>query len=62
MAEWDNVQSFGDSRLNLGAKVYVTPYFHFNVAVRELGGGSRFSDGTDSATERIVQLKYVGNF
>jgi len=60
--EWDNINNFRDSRLNAGLRVYVTPRFHADFAVRGIGQGGRFTDGTSRGPERIAQLKYSGNF
>jgi hypothetical protein len=62
MGEWDNIQNFHDSRANTGVRFYVTPQFTINVAVREIAGTGPFSDGTVHANERVVILKYIGNF
>lgn len=62
MAEWDNIHNFVESRLNMGARVYVTPAFNFEFSVRSIGQGGQFPDGLRKGEERVVQLKYTGNF
>jgi len=62
MLEWDNINNFDDSRLNSGLRAYLTPNFFIDFAVRGIGQGGRFSDGDARGPERIVQLKYSGNF
>jgi hypothetical protein len=61
MTEWDNIHDISNSRWNIGARFYITPEFQITGAVREIGGGT-FADGTDHSAERVVLLKYVGNF
>ncbi len=53
LAEWDNIRQFGVSRLNLGMRFFMTSYFDATFSVREIGSGM---------TERLVMLRYVGNF
>jgi len=62
MAEWDNISNFYDSRINMGLRVYMTPHFDVDFAVREIGAGGSFSNGDSRGPERIVQLKYSANF
>lgn len=62
LAEWDNINNFSDSRLNAGLRAFVTPNFQIDFAVRRIGRGGLYSDGQDRGPERIVQLKYSGNF
>jgi len=62
MVEWDNIANWSDSRLNSGLRVYVTPNFHLDLAVRGIGQGGRYTDGSRKGPERIVQLRYSGNF
>lgn len=62
MLEWDNINDFHDSRLNSGLRVYMTPRFHLDFAVRGIGQGGRFTDGNARGPERIVQLKYSAAF
>ncbi|MBI4375502.1 MAG: hypothetical protein HY549_03540 [Elusimicrobia bacterium] len=62
LSEWDNVNNFRDSRFNSGVRVFITPRFHLDFAVRAIGEGGRFSDGNSRGPERIVQIKYSGNF
>ena len=54
VGEWDNINNMRDSRLNLGAHVYVTPSLVLSGAVRRIGRGDE--------NERILQLRYVTNF
>jgi hypothetical protein len=62
LAEWDNIADFSHSRLNLGLRAYLTPSFEVDFGVRSIGGGGLYSDGQRRGPERIVQLKYAGNF
>jgi hypothetical protein len=60
--EWDNISDFDNSRLNSGLRVYLTPRLRADFAVRRIGQGGWFADGTSRGPERIVQLKYSGSF
>ena len=60
--EWDNINDFHDSRLNAGLRAYLTPHFHIDFAVRGIGQGDSFPNGDSRGPERIVQLRYSGNF
>ena len=60
--EWDNISNFANSRVNSGLRVYLTPRLQADFAVRRIGQGGFFSDGTSRGPERIVQLKYSGSF
>jgi len=62
LAEWDNIANFVDSRLNAGLRAYVTQNFHVDFAVRAIGAGGWYSDGTPRGPERIVQLRYANSF
>lgn len=62
LAEWDNIANFSDSRVNVGLRAFLTPSFEVDFAVRSIGAGGTFSDGQRRGPERIVQLKYSGNF
>jgi hypothetical protein len=62
MVEWDNINNFRDSRFNAGLRAYVTPGLHLDFALRAMGAGGHFSNGLPRGPERIVQLKYSGNF
>lgn len=62
LAEWDSINNFHDSRVNLGVRAYLTPSFSVDIGVRSVGGGGFFSDGERRSAERVVQLKYSGNF
>lgn len=62
MIEWDNVNNFKESRLNLGARFYILPNFHVDFALRGVGQGGEYSDGVVRGPERIIQFKYTGNF
>jgi hypothetical protein len=62
MLEWDNINNFDESRVNGGLRAYITPNFHLDFAVRSIGQGGRFSNGDSRGPERIVQLRYSGNF
>jgi len=60
--EWDNINNFGDSRVNSGLRVHLTSNLHVDFAVRAIGQGGWFADGEPRGPERVVQLKYSGNF
>ncbi len=62
MFEWDNVNNLVDSRLNAGVRTYVNENLHLDFALRAMGQGGNFPDGQPRGPERIVQLKYTGNF
>jgi hypothetical protein len=62
LAEWDNIANFSDSRVNVGLRAFLTPNFEVDFAVRSIGAGGYFGDGQRRGPERIVQLKYAGNF
>ncbi len=62
LAEWDNIQNFYDSRLNMGVRAYLTPHFHLDFAVRRIGSGGLYGNGDTRRPERIVQIRYSGNF
>lgn len=62
LAEWDAINNFYDSRLNAGVRVYVTPRFHVDFAVRAIGQGGHYSNGDSRGPERIVQLRYAASF
>lgn len=62
MAEWDNINNYMDSRVNMGLRAYVTPAFHLDFAARGIGQGGDYSDGVSRGAERIVMFKYTGNF
>jgi len=60
--EWDNINNFNDSRVNSGLRVHLTPNLNADFAVRRIGQGGSFADGSPRGPERIVQLKYSGSF
>ena len=62
LLEWDNLNNWSDSRFNAALRAYLTPNFHVDFAVRAIGAGGRYSDGTPKGPERIVQLKYSNSF
>jgi hypothetical protein len=62
IAEWDNIQNYVDSRVNLGLKVYLAPNAYVSFSVRGVGQGGTYSDGVSRGAERIFQFKYTGNF
>ncbi len=62
MAEWDNINKILNSRCNLGLRIYITPAFHLDFAVRSVGQGGAFTNGVLRGPERVVNLKYTGNF
>lgn len=62
LMEWDNINDWSASRLNLGLRAHLTPRFNVDFAVRALGAGGFYSDGVPRGPERIVQLRYAHNF
>ncbi|MCX5786831.1 MAG: hypothetical protein NTX59_14205 [Elusimicrobia bacterium] len=63
LLEYDNLFHSPDpSRLNVGTRIYITPYFQLDLAVRELGKNGSFSNGGPRKPERIVQMRYSANF
>jgi len=62
MAEWDAIQKIKESRFNVGARFYVTPFFQIDLAVREIGHNNTFDNGTRQRPERIAQLRYTTSF
>lgn len=63
LLEWDNAfNTIRNSRLNAGIRAFVTPNFSIDFAVRRIARGGLYSDGQERGAERIVQLKYSGNF
>lgn len=62
MLEWDNIQRFDESRVNSGVRFYVTPFFHLDFAVRDIGLNRTFENGERQKPERIVQVKYTTSF
>lgn len=62
LLEWDNIANWSDSRFNAGLRAYLTPNFNVDFAVRALGAGGHYSDGSPRGPERVVQLKYSNSF
>lgn len=62
MAEWDNINTLRGSRFNSGLRIYVTPFFHLDLSVRDIGRSGTFENGLQVKPERIVQLRYNSNF
>ncbi len=62
MAEWDNIHNISNSRVNAGIRFYITNHFDLDLAVRRANQSGYYSDGTSRGPERIIQLRYVGNF
>ena len=62
LAEWDNINNFVDSRVNLGIRFYVTRHFDIDIAARTINEGGYYSNGEPRGPERIVQFRYIGNF
>ncbi len=62
LIEWDNINNWSDSRLNMGLRTYLTPNFHVDFAVRAIGAGGFYGDGAPRGPERTVQLKYSNSF
>ena len=62
LLEWDNINNWSDSRLNMGLRAYLTPSFQVDFAVRAIGAGGFYGDGAPRGPERVVQLKYSNAF
>ena len=61
--EYDNFFHSNDpSRVNIGTRFYITPYFQLDLALREVGKDSFFSNGAKRKSERTVQISYVTSF
>jgi len=54
LAEWDNVRRINTSRMNFGARLYLSPSFVLDLALRDVAHKDTF--------ERIIQLRYTVNF
>jgi len=63
MVEMDNMFHSNDpSRFNAGTRIYITPYFQLDLAVREIGRNGKFDNGFSRKAERIVQMRYNTSF
>lgn len=62
LMEWDNINNWSDSRLNMGLRAHLTPNFNVDFAIRAIGAGGHYGDGAPRGPERIVQLKYSNAF
>lgn len=62
LAEWDNINNWSDSRLNMGLRAHLTPNFNVDFAVRAIGAGGAYGDGAPKGPERVVQIKYTNTF
>jgi len=62
MAEWDNVRTYSDSRLNMALRTYVSPNLALDFGGRGVGQGGHFTNGVSRGAERFVQIKYIGSF
>ncbi|HAT71885.1 MAG TPA: hypothetical protein DCS63_03620 [Elusimicrobia bacterium] len=63
MLEMDNMFHSDDpSRFNAGTRIYITPYFQLDLAVREIGRNGKFANGLGRKAERIVQMRYNTSF
>ena len=62
LLEWDNIANWSESRFNAGLRFFLTQSFHVDFAVRAIGAGGAYSDGSPKGPERIVQLKYSSSF
>ncbi|HBA61903.1 MAG TPA: hypothetical protein DCZ92_14045 [Elusimicrobia bacterium] len=61
--EYDNVFHTDDpSRFNAGMRIYITPYFQLDMALREIGRSGEFEANVPRKPERIVQLRYNTSF
>lgn len=50
------------ARFNVGTRVYITPYFQLDMAIRELNAHGELVKDWPRKKERIVQLRYNTNF
>lgn len=55
LAEYDNINYFPDSRLNLGVRFAVTKDLNIDLAGRDIGAAAR-------TAERIIRVAYIGKF
>lgn len=62
LVEWDNINNWNGSRVNMGLRAYLTRNFHVDFAVRAVGAAGSYADGASKGPERVVQLKYSNNF
>jgi hypothetical protein len=63
MLEYDNMFHEDDpKRLNAGMRIYMTPYFQLDLAVREINADKDFDNGWARKAERIVQMRYTTSF
>ena len=63
IVEYDNAFHSDDpARLNGGVRMYVTPYFQLDFALREIGRNGQFDNGWNRKAERIVQMRYTTSF
>ena len=62
LAEWDNINNWSDSRLNMGLRTYLTQNFHVDFAIRSIGAGGFYGDDAPRGPERVVQLMYSNSF
>ncbi len=63
MLEYDNMFHEDDpKRLNAGMRIYMTPYFQLDLAVREINAGEDFDNGWERKAERIIQMRYTTSF
>ncbi len=62
LLEWDNINNWRDSRVNMGLRSYLTPNCSVDFAVRSIGAGGFYGDGSPKGPERIVQIKYSNSF
>jgi len=61
--EYDNLFHSDDpSRFNAGMRIYITPYFQFDMGLREMGRDGIFANGAPRKSERIIQLRYNTSF
>lgn len=62
LLEWDNINNWSDSRFNAGLRAYMTNNFQVDFAVRAVGAGGVYGDGSSRGPERVVQIKYTNSF
>jgi hypothetical protein len=51
-----------NERFNIGTRIYITPFFHLDLSVREIGKDKTFDNNDERKAERIVQLRYNTSF
>jgi len=64
MVEFDSLfhKEADRARFNVGARIYITPYFQLDMGIRELNAHGELAENWPRKRERIVQLRYNTNF